>query len=43
MSETTTKASRPKKIQYDKSGYYFIGLVTLSILGFWPSYFSKFF
>lgn len=31
------------KIRFDKSGYYFIGLVGLALLGFWPSYFSKFF
>jgi len=31
------------KIHFDKSGYYFIGLVGLALLGFWPSYFSKFF
>lgn len=43
MTETTTKISRPKKFQYDTSGYYFLGLVTVTILGFWPSYFSKFF
>ena len=32
-----------RKIRYDNSGYYFIGLVGLVLLGFWPSYFSKFF
>lgn len=31
------------KIRFDKSGYYFIGLILLVLLGFWPSYFSKFF
>ena len=31
------------KIRFDLSGYYFLGLVVLIILGFWPSYFSKFF
>ncbi len=31
------------KIRFDKSGYYFIGLLVLALLGFWPSYFSKFF
>ncbi|MCK0135586.1 hypothetical protein [Arenibacter sp. S6351L] len=29
--------------RFDKSGYYFIGLIALVILGFWPSYFSEFF
>jgi len=31
------------KIRFDKSGYYFIGLVGLVLLGFWPSYFAKLF
>lgn len=31
------------KIRFDKAGYYFTGLVGLAILGFWASYFSKFF
>ena len=31
------------KIRFDKSSYYFIGLLALALLGFWPSYFSKFF
>ena len=31
------------KIRFDKSGYYFIGLVVIALLGFWPSYFSKIF
>lgn len=30
------------KIRFDKSGYYFIGLVIIVLLGFWPSYFSGF-
>ncbi|RYE20133.1 MAG: hypothetical protein EOP51_18495 [Sphingobacteriales bacterium] len=30
------------KIRFDKSGYYFIGLMALTILGFWNSYFSRF-
>ena len=30
------------KIRFDKSGYFFIGLVGIAILGFWPTYFSKF-
>ncbi|MBL0337249.1 MAG: hypothetical protein IPP73_18520 [Chitinophagaceae bacterium] len=32
-----------KKIYFDKSGYCFIGLLALAFLGFWNSYFSKFF
>ncbi|MDB4902890.1 MAG: hypothetical protein JWQ63_2171 [Mucilaginibacter sp.] len=41
MELTTTK---PKtKINFNNSGYYFIGLYVLVLLGFWPSYFSKFF
>ena len=31
------------KINYAVSGYYFIGLFVFVILGFWPSYFGKFF
>ncbi len=31
------------KIRFDKSGFYFIGLVGIVLLGFWPSYFSKIF
>ena len=34
---------RIKKLRFDISGYYFIGLFGLVLLGFWPSYFSKFF
>jgi hypothetical protein len=29
--------------QFEKSGYYMIGILGLIFLGFWPSYFSKFF
>jgi hypothetical protein len=32
-----------KKLRFDLSGYYFFGLVFLVLLGFWPSYFAKFF
>ncbi|WP_375446609.1 hypothetical protein [uncultured Fibrella sp.] len=32
-----------KKIRFDNSGYYFIGLPILVLLGFWDSYFSKLF
>ncbi|MCW3091951.1 MAG: hypothetical protein JWP81_3020 [Ferruginibacter sp.] len=31
------------KLRFDISGYYFVGLFALAILGFWPSYFAKFF
>jgi len=31
------------KLRFDISGYYFFGLVGLVILGFWPTYFAKFF
>lgn len=30
------------KIQFEKSGYYLFALLGVAILGFWPSYFSKF-
>lgn len=30
-------------LKWDKSGLYFIGLVLFVFLGFWPSYFAKFF
>lgn len=35
--------NQPKKIRFDLSGYYFLGLIFLVVLGFWPSYFAKFF
>lgn len=31
------------KLRFDRSGYYFILLVFVAILGFWPTYFSKLF
>ena len=31
-----------KKMGFENSGYYFIGVLVLVILGFWPSYFAKF-
>ena len=31
-----------KKLRFDLSGYYLLGLIVLILLGFWPSYFSKF-
>jgi hypothetical protein len=42
LPRTITAISVPK-IRFDLSGYYFLGLALLIILGFWPSYFSKFF
>jgi hypothetical protein len=41
MNETI--AIKPKKIKFDNFGYYAIGLIALALLGFWPTYFSKFF
>jgi hypothetical protein len=41
MKETITKKS--KLIKFEKVGYYAIGLIILAFLGFWPTYFSKFF
>jgi hypothetical protein len=32
-----------QKLRFNNSGYYFIGLFVLVILGFWPSYSVKFF
>lgn len=32
-----------KKIHFDLSGYYFLGLIPLILTGFWTSYFVKFF
>lgn len=43
MKDSTSKIIQPKKIRFEKSGYYFIGLVAIMFLGFWPTYFSKFF
>ncbi|HQQ96322.1 MAG TPA: hypothetical protein PLX35_03620 [Cyclobacteriaceae bacterium] len=31
------------KLRFERSGYYFIGLLALALWGFWPTYFSKFF
>jgi hypothetical protein len=31
------------KQRFEVSGYYFIVLAALALLGFWPTYFSKFF
>ena len=41
MKETVAKKN--KKIKFDNAGYYALGLIALAILGFWPTYFSKFF
>ena len=41
MKEIISKKS--KGIKFDKMGYYAIGLIILAFLGFWPTYFSKFF
>lgn len=41
MKETI--AIKTKKIKFDNAGYYALGLIALTILGFWPTYFSKFF
>jgi len=35
--------STKRSLLFDKAGYYFIGLFALALVGFWPSYFSKFF
>lgn len=31
------------KLRFELSGFYFIGLIGVILIGFWPSYFSKFF
>jgi len=36
-------AGTVKKLQFEKSSYYFIVLLLLAFAGFWKSYFSKFF
>jgi hypothetical protein len=36
----TTKS---KKMNFNKFGYYAVGLFAIAVLGFWPTYFSKFF
>ncbi|WP_075350809.1 hypothetical protein [Algoriphagus marinus] len=41
MKETIVETT--KKIKFDNAGYYALGLIVLAILGFWPTYFSKFF
>jgi hypothetical protein len=32
-----------RKTNFENAGYYFIGLLIIVLLGFWPSYFSRFF
>lgn len=32
-----------QRLTFERSGYFFIGLFLIAILGFWPSYFAKFF
>lgn len=41
MSNPITQAK--SKLRFEISGYYFIALFALALLGFWPSYFVKFF
>jgi len=43
MEDSNSKVNRVKKIRFEKSGFYFIGLVAIMFLGFWPTYFSKYF
>lgn len=43
MEESITKVNRSRRFRFEKSGYYFIGLVVIMFLGFWPTYFSKYF
>ncbi len=40
MKEIISKKSKP--LNFNKVGYYAIGLGVLAVLGFWPTYFSKF-
>jgi len=42
MNESTLKVNRQKKFKYDTSGYYFLGLVTVTILGFGLPIFPNF-
>jgi hypothetical protein len=42
VTKIKLRSAKPK-LRFDISGYYFIGLFALVILGFWPSYFAKFF
>lgn len=41
MKETISK--KVNIIKFDKVGYYAMGLIVLVLLGFWPTYFSKYF
>ena len=38
-----TNITRSKRINFNKFGYYAVGLFVIAVLGFWPTYFSKFF
>ena len=31
------------RMNFNKFGYYAVGLLAIAVLGFWPTYFSKFF
>ena len=42
MENAVIKKPKKKKIRFDNSGYYLMILVLLVILGFWPTYFSKY-
>ena len=35
--------TKKRTLQFRYTGYFFIGLLVLAFLGFWPTYFSKFF
>ena len=35
--------TKKRTLQFRNTGYYFIGLLVLAFLGFWPTYFSRFF
>jgi hypothetical protein len=41
VAKTTLSATK-SKLRFDISGFYFIGLFALIIIGFWPSYFARF-
>ena len=42
MENAVIKKPQIKKIRFDNSGYYLMILVLLVLLGFWPTYFSKY-
>lgn len=39
MEDSITKVNHAKKIRFEKSEYYFIGLVAITFLCFWPTNF----